>query len=215
MANRVVRDKLPEHCYPRPEHSYPRGPWSDVPLYAFGIGVSRKFIVDYARRHRLRLELDDDDLEDEEGHEDGERVFEIASIDDAALENPKTFHWAMILSSELMRKDLGKKCGFPFLKLACPFTRDWDFCVALWTNYSWSQLKDLRPNTEMIVEKLLSAMGDIEGHDTKAQWWFDWDNDVVRLSTYDRSASELMIYTSLVGCLYVDEIVIPCLRRRS
>ena len=199
MANRVVRDKLPEHCYPRPEHCYPRDARSRVPLYTFGIAVSKRFIIDYARRHRLRLELDDDDFDDfrdEEGHiddaaledekkfyGDGGRVIEIANIDDAALEDEKTFYSALSLSYTLVCKDLGKKCGFPYLEMSSPFTRDWESCVVLWTNYSWSELKGLRPDTEKIVEKLLSAMGDIEGHDTKARWWFDWDNSVVCLHT--------------------------------
>ena len=56
---------------------------------------------------------------------------------------------------------------------------DWDGIVALWSNYDAKERYAMCYNYEEVVDVLKSAMNEGDGPESKLQWWFDWDNDVV------------------------------------
>ena len=169
MANRPPRNALPLRFLPR------RG--QKPPLYHYGFPYTRKYAIDYARRHHLTIPVADEDRETFGGR----TILDMADIDDAWIEADEDIRaFATSVSSMLMIKDLTRRCGFN-LDQGRPFSKEWDSIVSLWSNYDVEERFEWCPDYEKVVEILKEAMNETEEHKSfKAQWWFDWDNDVVR-----------------------------------
>ena len=170
MANRPPRNALPLKLLPR------RG--RKPPLYNYGFPYTDKYALEYARRHHLTIPIADEDRE----AFGGRTILDMADIDDAWMEADEEIgSFARSVSCTLMLKDLSHRCGF-VLGQGRPFSMDWDGIVSLWSNYNVKDRFDLcGSGYEKVVDILKDAMNETEGHNSPgAQWWFDWDNNVVR-----------------------------------
>ena len=105
----------------------------------------------------------------------------MADLDKSLIETDEDIRlFAKSVSCNLMLKDLSRRCGF-VLEQGRPFSLEWDGIVSLWSNYDVEERFEWCPDYEKVVEILKEAMNETEEHKSlKAQWWFDWDNDVVR-----------------------------------
>ena len=169
MANRPPLDALPLKLLPRPGQK--------PPLYHYGFPYTDKFALDYARHHHLTIPIADEDRE----AFGGRTTLDMADLRDSQIETDKDIRlFAKSISSMLMIEDLSRKCGFT-LDQGRPFSKEWDGIVSLWSNHNVEERFEWCPDYEKVVDTLKDAMNEIEGHKSlKAQWWFDWDNDVVR-----------------------------------
>ena len=145
------------------------------PLYRYGFPFTREYAFDYARRHHLKLKLIDEDVEAFGGREE----LDLADIDDSSPQDREMWLFAMGLSRTLMLVDLSRRCGFS-LDSGRPFSLEWDGMVSLWSNYNveerWMSCAGY------VLAVLGDAMNEVCGHNSKVQWWFDWNNDLVRTS---------------------------------
>ena len=169
MANRPPRDALPLKLLPRPGQK--------PPLYHYGFPYTRKYAIDYARRHHLTIPVADEDRE----AFGGRTILDMADLDDAWLEADKEIRlFAATISCTLMLDDLGHKCDF-VLGGGRPFGKAWDRIVSLWSNYNVEERLQWCPDYEKVIDTLKNVMNETEEHKyLDAQWWFDWDNNVVR-----------------------------------
>lgn len=172
MANRPPRDKLPDSLIPR--HG------SQPPLYKFGVAVTSRFAIEYARQLHLRFQLE---TEEDRAEFDGKEFLDMADFDDKALEDHDTYMTVWSMSRLLVLLDLEKRCRYPGFEFGRPFSRDWNSVIVMYTNYSWPRMEHLPYKYDKIAKDLLAALDVLKDqHDHKASWWFDWQNDVVRPS---------------------------------
>ena len=169
MANRPPLDALPLKLLPRPGQK--------PPLYHYGFPYTDKYAIGYARRHHLTIPVADEDRE----AFGGRTILDLADIDDSQIEADKDIRlFAKSISSMLMIEDLGRRCGFTLYQ-GRPFSKDWDGIVSLWSNHNVEERFGWCPDYEKVIDALKDALNETEGHESPgAQWWFDWDNDVVR-----------------------------------
>ena len=171
-------DKLPpldgihEHLLPSPGEK--------PPVYHYGFPFTRKYALNYARRHHLTIPLAVADRE----KMGGVSVLDFADLDDALLESDRDVRmFAATMCCHLMIRDLSRRCDFPF-DMARPFSDAWHGMVSLWSNYEFEERLywcDEPGEFEEIIEKLKAALNETDDHKSlKAQWWFDWDNERVR-----------------------------------
>ncbi|EJF61578.1 hypothetical protein DICSQDRAFT_180597 [Dichomitus squalens LYAD-421 SS1] len=167
MANRPPRDALPNKLLPRPGQK--------LPLYHYGFPFTYKYAIEYARRHHLTIPLAEEDRETF----GGQAVLDMAELDDARLAADEDIRvFAKSVSRNLMVRDLSRRCGYT-LDTGRPFSMDWDGIVSLWTNYDVEERFVWCYDHKKVVDILKGAMNETEWHNSlKAQWWFDWDNDV-------------------------------------
>ena len=176
MANRPPLDTLPDILRPRIDHKPPK--------YFFGVPVTSGYVVEYARRRHLKLYLEEDDAE--YALFGGKKVLDMADLDDDALRDPNTRSTVITASRQLTLNDLTARCQSPHLIYGHPFCRLWHSMVALWTNYTFEQFDHPYLDLERLTSTLLSALDVVEGHGDKVQWWFEWQNNVVRLILLSR-----------------------------
>ena len=168
MANRPPRNALPLKLLPRPGYK--------PPLYHYGFPYTNEYALDYARRHHLTIPIADEDRE----AFGGRTILDMADLTNSWIEADEEIRAFASVSRTLMLKHLSDKCGF-VLGQGRPFSMEWDGIVSLWSNYNVEERFELCPDYEKVVDILKGAMNETEGHKSKkAQWWFDWDNDVVR-----------------------------------
>ena len=169
-------DALRANLLPRPD----RKPL----LYHYGFPVTDKYALGYARRHHLTIPLAVQDREKMGGRPE----LDLADLDDSLLEaDSEVGRFASTVSCTLMLRDLSRRCAFP-LDMSRPFSDVWDGIVSLWSNYDVEQKFDWCEDHEKIVEVLKAAMNETDGHNSpKAQWWFDWKNEIVRSHSMARS----------------------------
>ena len=167
MKNRPPRDVLPRRELAN------RGP-NKPPLHYYGFPFTKQYAIDYAIRHRLTVPLIGEVREVFGGKE----VFDFGDVDDSHFADPELRHFIVIASQHFMLRDLSDKCGMR-LQSGSPFSLDWDGIVALWSNYDAKERYAICYNYEEVVDVLRSAMNEGDGPESKLQWWFDWDNDVV------------------------------------
>ncbi|PIL37574.1 hypothetical protein GSI_01268 [Ganoderma sinense ZZ0214-1] len=172
---RALMDKLPP--LDRIRRNLLPSPGEKPPVYHYGFPFTRKYALNYARRHHLTVPLAVKDR-DKMG---GRPVLDFADLDDALLESDRAVRmFAATMCISLMIDDLSRKCDFPF-DMARPFSDAWDGMVSLWSNYDverklhWCE----EPSEfKKIIEILTAAMNETDDHKSlKAQWWFDWDNE--------------------------------------
>ncbi|TBU42010.1 hypothetical protein BD309DRAFT_964072 [Dichomitus squalens] len=167
MANRPPRDVLPRKLLPGPDRK--------LPLYHYGFPFTRTYALDYVCHRHLPVDIPEEDREEFGGRS----VLDMAELTDewlAANEDMQVF--AMSISSFLMVKDLSRKCHFG-LNHGRPFSLEWDGIVSLWTNYNFDERYAYCPDDEKVIKTIKDALAEVEGRRSlKAQWWFDWDNDV-------------------------------------
>ncbi len=168
MRNRPPRDILPRSDLPNRRADKP-------PLYYYGFPFTKQYAIDYAKRHRLKVQLDEDEREAFGGKE----VFHFGDVDDNLMSDPEFRHFVIVASRFFMIEDLSKRCGFP-LKRGRPFSLEWDGIIALWSNFDVKERYAMCCNYDKVVEALTAAMNEGDGPESKLQWWYDWDNDVVR-----------------------------------
>ena len=147
------------------------------PLYRYGFPFTRQYALDYARRHHLKLKLVDEDIEAFGGREE----LDLADIDDSWLQDRERWLFAMGLSRNLMVADLSRRCGFS-LDSGRPFALEWDGIISLWSNYNVEERWIACADYDHVLAVLGEAMNEVDGHNSKVQWWFDWNNDLVRAS---------------------------------
>lgn len=150
-------------------------PGETPPLYRYGFPFTRQYALDYARRHHLKIKLADEDVEAFGGREE----LDFADVDDSWLQDRDMWLFAMAVSRTLMLADLSRRCGFS-LDLGRPFSLEWDGIISLWSNYTVEERWLACGDHEHVLAVLNSAMNEVEGNNSKAQWWFDWNNDLVR-----------------------------------
>ncbi|KAI1795052.1 hypothetical protein LXA43DRAFT_62357 [Ganoderma leucocontextum] len=151
-------------------------PGKKPPLYHYGFPFTRKYALDYARRHHLTIPLAVEDREKLGGRPE----LDFADLDDSLLAADREVRvFAAAMSCTLMVEDLSRKCDFP-LHMGRPFTDAWDGIVSLWSNYDVEQRFDWCEDHEKIVKILRAAMNEADGHNSlKAQWWFDFGNEIL------------------------------------
>ena len=176
MKDVSPRDTLPRKLLPR------RG--RKPPLYHYGFPFTHQYAVEYARRHHLTIPVADEDRE----VFGGRTVLDMADISDAWMQADEDIRlFAECVSCSLMLKDLGRRCGFVLIE-GRPFSKDWEGIVALWSNRNVKERFEWCPDYEKVVDTLKDAMNEVPGYDClNAQWWFDFDNDVVRLKSVDET----------------------------
>ena len=153
-------------------------------MYHYGIPYTYKYALDYARHYHLTIAVADEDRE----AFGGRTILDMADIDDSQIEADKDIRlFAKSMSSMLMIEDLGRRCGFTLYQ-GRPFSKDWDGIVSLWSNHNVEERCEWCPDYEKVVDTLKDAMNEVPGYDClKPQWWFDFDNDVVRLKSVDET----------------------------
>ncbi|PIL27143.1 hypothetical protein GSI_10284 [Ganoderma sinense ZZ0214-1] len=168
-GDRPPRDVLPRNLVPRP------GREKETPLYHYGFPFTARYAINYARRHHLTVEVDEEDREFFRGY----TVLDFADIDDEWLESDSDLkRIATCISRTLMLGELSRRCRFA-LRMGRPFSDDWDGIVSLWTNANFDERFDECHDHEEVIEVLKDAMNETKGHNSlKPQWWFDWNNDV-------------------------------------
>ncbi len=159
-------------------------PGKTPPLYRYGFPYTRQYALDYARRHHLKLKLVGEDIEAFNGREE----LDFADIDDSWLQDRDMWLFAMGVSRTLMLADLSRRCGFSLAR-GRPFSLKWDGIVSLWSNYTVEERWMACADHEHVLAVLNDAMNEVEGHNSKAQWWYDWNNDFVRAFFIPRSCS--------------------------
>lgn len=169
MENRPPRDVLP-----RAELASRR---VKPPLYYYGCPFTFKYALDYCKRHLLEIELAEEDMQ----YFGGKAVFNLADVDETHLSNPDLRVFLFTTAAFMMIKDLSAKCGMPLL-CGRPFSQEWDGIVALWSNYDIKDRILMCSHFQTVVDTLSAGMNE-EGHVSKPQWWFDWDNDVVSVTS--------------------------------
>ncbi|TFK83530.1 hypothetical protein K466DRAFT_528721 [Polyporus arcularius HHB13444] len=175
---RLIRNRPPRNILPRSE--LPNRRVDKPPLYYYGFPFTKQYAVDYAKRHRLTIELVDEDRE----AFDGKEVFDFGDVDDKLMSNPDLRRFVNIASQYLMVEDLSKRCRMR-LQSGRPFCLEWDGIVALWSNFDVKERYARCYNYDAVVETLTSAMNEGDGPESKLQWWYDWDNDVGVLRSID------------------------------
>nr|VWP01059.1 Cytochrome P450 51 [Ganoderma boninense] len=143
------------------------------PLYRYGFPYTQQYALDYARRHHLKLKLIDEDIDAFGGREE----LDFADVDDTWLQERDSWVFAMGVSRSLMLRDLSQRCGFS-LDAGRPFSLEWDGIISLWSNYTIEERYMACPDHEEVLRVLEEAMNEVEGHNSKVQWWFDWNNDL-------------------------------------
>ncbi|KAI1792245.1 hypothetical protein LXA43DRAFT_1007257 [Ganoderma leucocontextum] len=147
-------------------------PGKTPPLYRYGFPFTREYPLDYARRHHLKVKLVGEDIE-----AFGRQELDMADVDDSWFQDREMWLFAMDISRNLMLQDLSRRCGFT-LDSGRPFSLEWDGIVSLWSNYNVEERWMACPDHEHVLEVLREAMNEVEGHTSKVQWWFDWNNDL-------------------------------------
>ena len=122
MQNRPPRDVLPRAEIASGDDT--------PPLYYYGCPFTFKYALEYSMRHRLEIELAEEDMH----LFGGKTVFNLADLEETHLGNPDLEVFLSTTAAFMMIKDLSAKCGMP---LVCgrPFSEEWDGIVALWSNY--------------------------------------------------------------------------------
>ena len=92
-------------------------PGKTPPLYHYGFPYTRKYALDYARRHHLTMPLAPVDRP----KMGGKAELDFADLDDALLEADRDVRmFAGTMCCSLMIDDLSEKCDFP-LVMSHPF----------------------------------------------------------------------------------------------
>ncbi|EJF61591.1 hypothetical protein DICSQDRAFT_180605 [Dichomitus squalens LYAD-421 SS1] len=152
MANRPPRDVLPRKLLPGPDRK--------PPLYHYGFPFTRTYALDYVCHRHLPVDIPEEDREEFGGRQRG-----YAGLRDVYI---------------LLPDGQGPegKCHFG-LNHGRPFSLEWDGIVSLWTNYNFDERYAYCPDDEKVIKTIKDALAEVEGRRSlKAQWWFDWDNDV-------------------------------------
>ncbi|KAI0311229.1 hypothetical protein OF83DRAFT_775313 [Amylostereum chailletii] len=140
------------------------------PLLFYGFPYKYQFMVNYARRHSLELELVE---EDRISH--GTDALRFAEVKDEDVT------WRMeVIAAELVARHLGHACGGIKLHIGSPLSFEWDGILALWTNYDMYEQHrwmGIRGYTLKEVVAIIHAMNE-DGHKTEIKWWWDFQNDV-------------------------------------
>ena len=159
------------------------------PLYRYGFPYTQQYALDYARRHHLKIKLVGDDIEAFGGREE----LDFADVDDSWLQERDSWVFVMAVSRSLMLQDLSRRCGFS-LDAGRPFSLEWDGIISLWSNYTIEERWLACPGHEEVLRVLEEAMNEVEGHNSKVQWWFDWNNDIVCPFCFCHLAHLMTIY---------------------
>ena len=173
MAKRPPLRNLPKKAFP------PKGTVRpSQPLYHFGVPISRRYALAYARHFHLTFDVEERDRAGFGGKE----IVDIADIDEASLESQGDKNSLHLLAQMLMLDHLKDKLGgFYNLSLGRPFSPHWECMVSLWSNHDFNEVKDPRINMKKLAASLLDALSVIDGDDARFLWWFNWDNNVVRI----------------------------------
>ena len=70
------------------------------------------------------------------------------------------------------------------LSVARPFSLEYPYILVMWSNYNIEERYEPLDSLGMIgpaVDTLREAMNEDPQEPTELQWWWTWDNDVVRL----------------------------------
>lgn len=147
------------------------------PLYQFGIPYTYDWMIAYAKRRHLKLELDPEEREEWGGME----CIDMRKIDFEDGQDNAAF---TILACHLSIQDIQKQCDFPF-ETGRPFTMEYDGILAFWSNYNMrdrcGRLVMKAAHYKRIAAELMQAMSEEGAKPQEPMWWFDWENDVVRL----------------------------------
>ena len=184
MENRPPRDVMSRHELANRN--------TKPPLHYYGFPFTTQYAIDYAKRHHLTIELAEEDRE----AFGGKTVFDFGDVNDSHFADPDLRHFVVVGSRHLMFKQLSRKCGM-HLHSGHPFSLEWDGIIALWSNYDVKERWRMCYNFDDVVEILTSAMNEGDGPESKLQWWFDWDNDVVCGACF----ASLTTLTAPSGCL--------------
>ncbi|KAI1790990.1 hypothetical protein LXA43DRAFT_1013970 [Ganoderma leucocontextum] len=146
------------------------------PLWRFGFPFKEEYALEYARRHALKIDIDEEDREAFDGRE----VLDFSETDDTWLEDEEIASFLTCASQTLMIEDLGHRCGLR-LEIGSPFTYDWDGLVSLWSNYTIQEKFRVCGHGKFgkVMKILEEAMNEGKQHpDSFGEWWFDWNNEV-------------------------------------
>ena len=170
---RLMRNRPPRDVLPKREVA---GRRNKPPLHYSGFPFTIEYAVEYARRHALTIQLAEEDYE----AFGVKAVFNFADVDDSQLAPGSELRiFIKTTACHLMVKDLAKKCRM-VLQTGRPFSLEWDSIVALWSNYDVRERHAVTGwRFDEIVDVLKAGMNEGDGPESKLQWWFDWDNNVV------------------------------------
>ena len=108
----------------------------------------------------------------------GREELDFADIDDSWLLERESWVFATTVSRSLMLQDLSERCGFT-LEPGRPSSLEWDGTISLWSNYTIEERWMACVDHEHVLRALAEATNEVEGHNPKVQWWFDWNSDLV------------------------------------
>ncbi|PIL28820.1 hypothetical protein GSI_08865 [Ganoderma sinense ZZ0214-1] len=168
MENRPPQKKLPREMVAQ------NG--SNPPLYHYGIPFMDQYMLEYAKRHHLTLELSPATRE----FFDGSPVLDFSKLTPEQEQDEELMNQLLSAAGLLARCHMQERCGIT-LHVARPFSLEWDGMVSLWSNYDYrdrySRLVGSRERFNTIVAKLKEAMYE-GGQENDIEWWYEWSNDV-------------------------------------
>ncbi len=189
MDNRGPNKILPREMIPKDG--------SKPPLYHYGIPFTNQYMLEYAKRHHLIMKLQPSTRQ----FFDGKEEFDFADIspeDEADEDFMNAISGAACFAA---MRDIEKRCDIT-LHMARPFSLEWDGMVSLWSNYDMNErcLKSIRSRErcQKIVVNLKEAMHE-GGEENDIEWWYEWDNPVVRVPQLETAR---MLLTQTSGVVY-------------
>ena len=146
------------------------------PLYRYGFPFTFDFVFRYAAKKGFKLEIPPDARD----IFDGKEVIDCVDITEELLDDDERWLFLYWFARVKMFDHLNHKCDW-FFDGGRPFSNDWDEIMSPWSNYTIKERYHSRRHFNRMMQILEEEMNlcQEEGKQSKAQWWFDWDNNVV------------------------------------
>ena len=149
------------------------------PLYRYGFPITPEFVFRFAARKGFKVDIPPEVREIFDGRE----VIHFADVTDELLDDDDRWSFLYLSAHVMMFGYLIDKTGFA-LESGRPFSSEYNDMVSLWSNYTIKEQCRFPQTIKRRLGVLEDEMNLFQdgGARRKAQWWFDWNNDVVRHS---------------------------------